>query len=138
MQFGGCGASYLGYQGPSFAPSVIMLTSSTTGVSGEEELGTSPGGLVRAILPRRESFRILDFTGKQSQAGEPLRGYVEPNVPCGQKRVATWYFGQVTLDNNTPLLGWISAKVQNPLPPDPQSTPNRVGATDNDPSRPCS
>lgn len=122
----GCGAPYANYQGLSFASEVVMLASSTTGVSGLRSRGEGPGGVVRAVLPRSETFRKLDFTGQQRATSDPLRGYVDPNVPCGQQRMGSWYFGRTTLGGRQ-LLGWIAEKVATPLSAHPASTPNSRG-----------
>lgn len=106
-----------------------MLTSSTTAVSGEKSKGTGPGGIVRAVLPRSKTYRLLDWTGRQRTATDALSGYVDPSVPCGIQRTATWYF----IDGNPSpaagerhLYGWTAVKVATPLPPDPAADSNRI------------
>lgn len=126
-----CGAPYSNYQGTSLAPDVIAIVANTVGVTGDSNANNPTGqtGIVRAILPRSVSFRRLDFTGLQTAAGQPLVGYVDPNVPCGRSRPASWWYGYVQSpgtgnDVNRRVYGWVAARVPGPLGPDPTSTPN--------------
>jgi hypothetical protein len=120
----GFGGPYSNYQGPSFAH-FTMITSSSTAVSG---YGADPGagGIVRAIIPR-SSFRRYDYTGVE--ASGQLRGYADPNVPCGHPRPAVWWFGD---GNPTPtqgqkhLYGWVAVRLAAPREPDPDADPNYV------------
>lgn len=126
-----CGAPYSNYQGTSLAPDVIAVVANTVGVTGNRMAANPTGqtGIVRAILPRSGSFRRLDFTGLQTAAGQPLQGYVDPNVPCGRTRPAGWWYGYVQSpgtgnDVSRRIYGWVAARVPSPLGPDPMSTPN--------------
>lgn len=78
------------------------------------------------MLPRSESLRILDYTGQQRAASDPLRGYVDPNVPCHKQRTGTWYFGRVTFGTGRAVYGWVPERVATALPYDPQATPNKL------------
>ena len=90
-----CGFHYSDFSHPAFAPDVMPLMSATTGVRN--------GGIVRALIRTRRPFRVLDAIG-----------YADPNVPCGQARVARWVFGDANPDaasGENHIYGWFPVKV---------------------------
>lgn len=105
-----CSGPYANYQGPQFDPAYAPLAISTTGVSGvkyrakrlirgADPFLTGGGGIVRAVIPRTGSASVRQFDEI---------GYVDPNVPCGQQRLAKWIFiqGNPNGDRNHKMFGW--------------------------------
>jgi hypothetical protein len=76
-----CGTSYIHYQFPrdSFPafPEIAIFTSSTTGVG--------KGGQARGVIKvgSTDPLHTNEFDSIE---------YLDPNVPCGQDRVATWFY----------------------------------------------
>jgi hypothetical protein len=111
----GCGGNYANYQGPDWVDDIALLPYVTTGVNG--------GGIVRAVVRRRhatdDSVPVPRFWRYDAM------GYSDPNVPCGQQRVAAWWFGNGnpgaendrgpggalgTDPDNQPMFGWSAIK----------------------------
>jgi hypothetical protein len=92
-----CGAPYANYFAPDLAPDVVLLTGWSTAIQPR-------GGVVKAVVRTGQVHR-LDYLG-----------YSDPNVPCGQQAVATWWFVNANLagrynptagDHQQRIYGWI-------------------------------
>lgn len=76
---GKIGTGYVSYSLRTFA-----ATGPTVEAVSVSSLGTSGGGVYRALIEGTDTFRQLDHFG-----------YVDPAVPCGQPKIARWVFGEV-------------------------------------------
>lgn len=99
-----CGAALANYQGPDATVVVpqVAVEIATTGVA-------PGGGIVRAIAPRNTPERPSVSQWRRYDSIP----YADPNVPCGQRRVATWEYGAANPNGpkENKMWGWIPRPV---------------------------
>lgn len=82
-----CGTPYANYTNFEYAPDLLYVEGSTTGIAG--------GGIVLGVVRTNAAFQRRDGIG-----------YRDPNVPCGRNPAVRWAYGEFSL-GACKLFGWI-------------------------------